>query len=53
MKIIIKKNSTEHENVSRREISYDVYENGKYTKTFEDVQDALDYTELRLTGGKK
>lgn len=44
-KVEIKKVSTDHKNVSDREITYDVYVNGKYVKTYKDVNDALDFKE--------
>jgi hypothetical protein len=43
MKIEIKKTTTEHENVSKREIAFDIYVNGEYRTTFKDINDALDF----------
>lgn len=39
----IKKVTTNEPNVSERYVSYDVYVDGVYTMTFQDVVDALDY----------
>lgn len=39
----IKRNSTDEPNVSQRTVSYDVYVNGSYKRTFFDINDALDY----------
>lgn len=44
-KVEIKKQSSDEDNASKRTITYDVYVNGKYDKTFKDVNDAIDYKE--------
>jgi hypothetical protein len=45
MKTEIKKVTTNHENVSKREVNYDVYVNGEYQTSFADVLDAMDYVQ--------
>jgi len=40
--IEIKRVSTKEENVSLRTISYDLYVNGKYENTYNDINDVLD-----------
>tara|TARA_R110000824_G_scaffold139019_3_gene303954 strand:- start:1104 stop:1271 length:168 start_codon:yes stop_codon:yes gene_type:complete len=42
-KIEIRKIQTSEENASARHITYDIYVNGKYEKTFNDINDALDF----------
>lgn len=44
-KIEIKKYSSTEENVSQRTITFDIYTDGYYTTTFEDMNDAQDYKE--------
>lgn len=44
-KIEIKKNSSTEENVSQRTITFDIYTDGYYTTSFEDINDAQDYKE--------
>lgn len=39
----IKKVATAETNVSCREITYDVYVDGEYKATFNDILDAIDY----------
>jgi hypothetical protein len=41
--VTIKKKTSDEANVSKRHISYDVYHNGKYHTTFNDINDALDH----------
>jgi len=48
MIVKIKKVTTKEENVSRRQVSYDVYVDGEYRKTFDDIIDALDYGEKEV-----
>lgn len=43
--VTIKKVSSNEPNVSKRHTSYDVYHNGKYHTTFNDINDALDHKE--------
>lgn len=45
IEVTIKKVSSNEPNVSKRHVSYDVYHNGKYHTTFNDVNDALDHKE--------
>ena len=42
-KVTIKKQSTSEENVSKRHITFDVYEDGEYVSTFDDINDALTF----------
>jgi hypothetical protein len=42
-KVTIKKVSTAEENVSKRHITFDVYEDGEYVSTFDDIEDALTF----------
>ena len=41
--ITIRKESSSEVNISDRTVSYDIYKNNKYIKTFYDIIDALDY----------
>ena len=43
--VTIKKVSSNEPNVSKRHTSYDVYHNGKYHTTFNDINDAMDHKE--------
>lgn len=45
IEITIKKVTSSEPNVSARHVTYDVYHNGKYHKTFDDINDALDHKE--------
>jgi hypothetical protein len=45
VKVTIKKQTSDHPNVSQRDVTYDVYHDGKYHKTFKDINDALDHKE--------
>ena len=45
MKVTIKRRATGEENVSRRNVSYDILVDGVYTTTFKDIIDAMDYRE--------
>ena len=45
IEVTIKKVTSNEPNVSARHLTYDVYHNGKYHKTFNDVNDALDHKE--------
>jgi len=42
-KVTIKKQSTSEENVSKRHITFDVYQDGEYASTFDDINDALTF----------
>ena len=42
-KVTIKKQSTSEENVSKRHITFDVYKDGEYVSTFDDIDDALTF----------
>ena len=42
-KVTIKKVSTSEENVSKRHIIFDVYEDGEYASTFDDLDEALTF----------
>ena len=42
-KVTIKKVSTAEENVSKRHMTFDVYEDDKYVSTFDDINDALTF----------
>lgn len=44
-KIEIKKMVSSEKNVSLRTVTYDVYVNGEYVKTFDDINDAIDFKE--------
>ena len=46
--ITIKKVSTNEQLISKRTIKYDIYEDGEYTCTFDDINDALDYQRERM-----
>jgi len=41
----IKRISTDEENVSQRHVSYDLYIDGEYTQTYNDINDALEAKE--------
>ena len=43
--VTIKKVSSNEPNVSKRHTSYDIYHNGKYHTTFNDINDAMDHKE--------
>ena len=45
VEVTIKKQTSDHPNVSQRDVSYDVYHNGKYHRTFKDINDAMDHKE--------
>jgi hypothetical protein len=45
IEVTIKKVTSSEPNVSARHVTYDVYHNGKYHKTFNDVNDAVDHKE--------
>ncbi len=45
IEVTIKKVSSNEPNVSKRHTSYDVYHNGKYHTTFNDINDAMDHKE--------
>jgi hypothetical protein len=45
VEVTIKKKSSYEPNVSKRHISYDVYHDGKYHKSFNDINDAMDHKE--------
>jgi hypothetical protein len=49
VEVTIKKVASENPNISKRDISYDVYHNGKYHTTFKDINDALDHKEKTHT----
>ena len=42
-KVTIKRQSTAEENVSKRHITFDVYEDGEYVSTFDDIDDAFTF----------
>ena len=42
-KVTIKRQSTSEENVSKRNITFDVYKDGEYVSTFDDIDDALTF----------
>ena len=48
IEVTIKKVTSDEPNVSKRNVSYDVYHNGNYHKTFNDINDALDHKEKML-----
>jgi len=48
----IKKVSTGEQNISKRSVTYDVYLNGQYLKSFDDVIKALDFVES-IEGGSE
>ena len=45
VKVTIKKQTSDHPNVSQRHVTYDVYHDGEYHKTFKDINDAMDHKE--------
>jgi hypothetical protein len=45
VEVTIKKQTSDEPNVSQRHVTYDVYHNGKYHKTFKDVNAAMDHKE--------
>ena len=45
VEVTIKKQTSDEPNVSKRHVTYDVYHDGKYHKTFNDINDALDHKE--------
>jgi hypothetical protein len=45
VEVTIKKQTSDEPNVSKRHVTYDVYHDGKYHKTFKDVNDAMDHKE--------
>ena len=45
VEVTIKKQTSDEPNVSKRHISYDVYHDGKYHKSFNDINDAMDHKE--------
>lgn len=52
IKVEIKKKSSNEVNVSDRHISYDIYVDGKYHTTHNDINDALDHKERIEKAGK-
>ena len=45
VEVTIKKKTSDEPNVSKRDVSYDVYHDGKYHRTFKDINDAMDHKE--------
>lgn len=45
VEVTIKKQTSDEPNVSKRHVTYDVYHDGKYHKTFKDINDAMDHKE--------
>ena len=43
MNVTIKRMSTTEELISQRTVTYDLYVDGKYSSTFSDVVDAMDF----------
>ena len=52
LRVEIKTQHTNEENISRRTYTYDVYVNGKFDKMFHDILDAIDYKEKLLKEAK-
>ena len=48
MNIEIRKTSTSEQNVSLRTIAYDIYIDGDYELTVDDLFDAYDYKEAKI-----
>jgi hypothetical protein len=48
MKTEIRRKSTSEQNISKRHVTFDVYLNGQYAETFNDIIDAEDFIEAKI-----